>query len=295
MEIKISFPTDEDGLNGRECPSCKKYFKVKFGTGIQDSVPCHCPYCNYINSHDHFWTKDQLDYAKSVAMNYATNEIQKSLKKLEVKPNRNQFISLEIKVKGKPTPIIRYHEKDLEQKVLCKQCTLEYAIYGKFGYCPDCGIHNSHEIFINNLEIFKKLLLLSSNQKPEISRLIIDDALKNSVSIFDGFCREILRLKDSSHKISFQNIENARKKILQSYNFDIINGIRETEWVKIIEAFQKRHLLSHKLGIIDEQYIKKTKSIPTLLGKRIDVCEEEVLEVTDLLKKIAEDLSVFVS
>jgi len=295
MEFKLTIPTDENGLAGRECPSCERYFKIKFGTGLKDPGPCHCPYCNHVAPHDYFLTKDQIKYAESHVLNYAEKYILNSLKKLETKPKRNQLISLEIKVKGRSTPIAYYSEKDLEQNVCCQNCTLEYAIYGKFGYCPDCGIHNSHEIFITNINLFKKMLKLSLSSEPEVSKKIIDNALEDSVSVFDGFCRSALKLKDSSHKISFQNLKAARKTLIKKYNFDIAEGINKNNWNKALLSFQKRHLMAHSLGIIDQEYINKTNSDQSLLGKQVEVTREEVEEITELLKKMAENLSVFVS
>lgn len=295
MEIKLEMPTDVKGFAGRECPVCKRYFKIKFGTGLKSPAPCYCPYCNHVAAHDDFWTREQKNYVDSYIHNYADNIIYNALKKLETKPKRNQLISLEIKVKGRPTPIAYYSERDLEQYVYCKNCTLEYAIYGKFGYCPDCGIHNSHDIFITNIELFKKLLLLSQNSEKAISKLIIEDALENSISTFDGFCRNALKVKDSSSNISFQNIDNARKNLIKKYNFDIAQGIDKIDWNKIILSFQKRHLLAHSLGKIDQEYINKTNSDQSLLDNQVEVTQEEVMEITNFLKNMAENLSVFVS
>jgi uncharacterized protein YbaR (Trm112 family) len=295
MEIKLTIPTDKNGFIGRECPVCKKYFKIKFGTGLKDSAHCHCPYCNHIASHDYFWTRDQLNYVESYIHNCAEKHILDRLKKLETKPKRNQLISLEIKVKGKLTPIAYYAEKDLEQNIYCKNCTLEYSIYGKFGYCPDCGIHNSHEIFIANVELFRKMMELSQSAEPEISRKIIENALEDLISVFDGFCRDTLKLKDSTHNISFQNIDNARNKLIQRYGFDIAKGIDAADWNKIILAFQKRNLLAHNLGKIDQKFINKTNLDNSLLGKSVVIRQEEVIEISDLLEKMAQNLSVFVS
>ena len=69
--ISIPIPADEDAFTGRECPQpdCEGYFKIELGTGHKDEgLPCHCPYCGHSAGHDHFWTKEQIEYAKSVAM-----------------------------------------------------------------------------------------------------------------------------------------------------------------------------------------------------------------------------------
>src|SRR5438105_4335590 len=70
IEVKVSIPKDDDGFMGRECPEaeCEGYFKIKPGTGLTgENLPCHCPYCGYTGHPDRFWTKEQIDYAQSVA------------------------------------------------------------------------------------------------------------------------------------------------------------------------------------------------------------------------------------
>jgi len=139
------------------------------------------------------------------------------------------------------------------------------------------------------------MLELSQTAESEISNKIIENALEDSVSIFDGFCRGVLKLKDSSHDISFQNLNSARNKLIKKYNFDIAKGIDKTDWEKIIVSFQKRHVSTHNLGIINQEYINKTNSNQIALGKQVVISREEVMEITDFLKKMAENLSVFVS
>src|SRR5450759_1259742 len=73
--ISIPIPADSDAFTGRECPQpdCEGYFKIEFGTGLKgEGLPCHCPYCGHTAGHDHFWTKEQIEYAKSVAMRTIT-------------------------------------------------------------------------------------------------------------------------------------------------------------------------------------------------------------------------------
>lgn len=285
MEFSISLKTDEDGLTGMECPKCEKYFKIKFGTGLPTATECHCPYCNHIAPQNQFFTKDQIEYAKSVAVNKIISELHKSLKKLEMKPKRNSFISIGITVKGRPTSITYYSEKDLEEKLKCNNCTLEYAIYGTFGYCPDCGIHNSLQILNKNFDLILKILSLSTSQEIEVVNKLIENSLENIISCFDGFGREYLSKMNCD--ISMQNIKNTRQKIIEIFKIDIFKNLDENKIQFIIEQFQKRHLFAHKMGVADEEYIKKTGLSSSIIGKKITTTEEEIKELILLLKETA--------
>ncbi len=146
--ISIPIPADDNGFTGRECPQpeCEGYFKIELGTGLKgEGLPCHCPYCGHTAGQDQFWTKEQIEYAKSVAMRRITDAFHKDLKKLEFdhKPKGAFGIGISMKVKpGRPTPIHYYREKQLETEVVCVNCTLRYSVYGVFAFCPDCGQHN---------------------------------------------------------------------------------------------------------------------------------------------------------
>ena len=75
-----------------------------------------------------------------------------------------------------------YREKQLETEVICDKCTLRYAIFGVFGWCPDCGAHNSAEILGKNLELAKKELTLAQSVEKDLAEHLIGDALENVVS-----------------------------------------------------------------------------------------------------------------
>ncbi len=288
MKIPVSIEPDEEGYIGRECPVCKKYFKVKFGTGLHGVTDCYCPYCNHKDSQDNFWTRQQIEYAKSIALNQVTSDLLKSLKKLERRPKPNQLISIGITVKGQPTPIIYYSEEELEQKVTCNQCTLEYAIYGAFGYCPDCGIHNSKQIVSANFDLILRILALSVNAEGDIKSKLIENSLEDAVSAFDGFGRE--HYSSAYPQISFQSISFAQTKILTDSQVDISSGLSPKEWDFVVEQFQKRHLIAHKMGIIDDEFIRKTGTSSSLVGRKVSITEEDVRKFISYLLVITDNL-----
>ncbi len=302
--IQISMPTDENGLTGRECPNpeCLGNFKIKFGTGLQgENLPCHCPYCGRIASHDQFWTQEQLQYIQSIIQ----NEVSAALKEFTQdwdrelrRSTRNSFIKMSMEFKGGHHPIQYYQEKQLETNVICEVCTLEYAIFGVFAFCPDCGTHNSLQILNKNLELVEKeIAFAGTSEDLELTKQLIEDALENAISSFDGFGRATTEAysnkvsdPEQAKEISFQNIESARKKVQALFNFDLANGIHDDDWKFVMRCFQKRHLLAHKMGVIDEEYVKKAQDPHATVGRKIAVKSDEVIRLIGLLKIIGKHL-----
>ena len=237
MDISVTIKPDEDGYTGRECPTCERYFKIKFGTGLPGANDCHCPYCNHVGSQKVFWTKQQIEYAKSVALNEITGKFISQLKAIERRPDSRSFISIGISVKGSPTPIAYYRESELEERITCCECTLEYTIYGAFGFCPDCGTHNSLQIANANLDLTLKTLALAGTVPPEIGAKLIENALEDAVSCFDGFGRE--HCANQPFKISFQSIDAAQRKLLREIGHDMSAALAVDQWKFVCDQFQK--------------------------------------------------------
>ena len=302
--FSIPIPADEDGMRGRECPQsdCEGYFKVQFGTGLKgDGLPCHCPYCGHIAGHDHFWTKAQLEYAKSVAMREVTDAIHKDLKALEFdhKPQGLFGIGISMKVTpGRQTPIHYYQEKELETKLVCANCTLRYSVYGVFAFCPDCGEHNSLQILQNNLDVVSKMLDLAAGVEKEVAEKLVENALEDCVSAFDGFGRELCRVHASlapnpakAANISFQNLEGAKANVIDMFGVDLSAHVTPDEWKAGVRGFQKRHVVAHKMGVVDQDYITRSGDTQVTVGRKIIVGADETSELARIIGKIAPSLS----
>jgi hypothetical protein len=287
--FNIPIKPDKDGYLGRECPAkgCKGYFKITPGTGLKGPVPCHCPYCGHSGKMSDFATKAQIEYAKSVVIRQLTDAVHEDLKDMEFnhRPRGPFGIGISMKVtRDGPHPIHHYREKELETAVVCDQCTLRYAIYGVFGWCPDCGSHNSGQILSKNLELAKKELALAGSQDKELSEHLIGDALENIVSAFDGFGREICARKGT--EIRFQSLGGARKRVQETFGFDFADGLSTAEWDVACRVFQKRHLLSHKMGVIDEDYLQKANDPGAILGRKVRVSADEVAKAIAIVEAL---------
>ena len=298
--ISISIPSDEDQFTGRECPQsdCVGYFKIEFGTGLKgDGLPCHCPYCGHAAGHDQFWTKEQIEYATSVAIRKITDAIHKDLKKLEFdhKPEGPFGIGLSMKVTpGRRPPIHYYREKQLETEVVCTHCTLRYSVYGVFAFCPDCGQHNSIQILEKNLEMVGKMLKMATRQENVLAEKLIENALEDCVSAFDGFGRELCRvhankarISEKAEKINFQNLDGARQGFLDLFGIDLLTAVDPEEWRAATVAFQKRHLIAHKLSVVDQDYVRKTCDTRAVVGRKIVIHVGEVHGLTGTINTLA--------
>jgi hypothetical protein len=238
-----------------------------------------------------FTTKAQIEYAKSIVIRQVTDAVHEDLKDMEFNhPARGPFgIGISMKVtRDGPHPIRYYREKELETEVVCDQCTLRYAIYGVFGWCPDCGAHNSAQILSKNLELAKKELALAQSVEKDLTEHLIGDALENIVSAFDGFGREICERKGT--EIRFQSLGGARKRVQEVFGFDLAGGLSTAEWDTACRVFQKRHLLAHKMGVIDDDYLQKANDPTAILGRKVRVTADEVSGAIAIIEALGKTL-----
>ena len=298
-EFSIPLPSDAGGYTGRECPNCERYFKIVTGTGLKEIETCYCPYCGCHDDHSCFHTAAQIEYAKSVVVDNVSRRIGAELKKMARDINRRSwqssgFLNISMEVRDSPSSIRRYpKESELETYIECTGCTLKYAVYGVYGFCPDCGQRNALQILGKNLDIAAKILDLRDTVDNPLREALTGNALTSVVSAFDGFGREVCRASASksaspskAERIRFQNLVRAQEQVRRLFRFDIASTTHSSEWEIAIRCFQKRHLLEHKSGVVDKEYLERTNDPTARLGRMISLTAQEVVELIDILRKL---------
>ena len=296
--FNVPLPPSSDGYLGRQCSACDEYFKLMVGTGLQDNENCYCPYCGFHEHYSDFHTKSQIDYATSLVLDQFTADITADLNRIAHNFNRqfkrNQgLFSLSMEVKNSPTFIQYPADLKLETYIECPGCALKYAVYGVYAYCPDCGLHNAFQTLENNLDISRKLLELSSSAGTSLVDTLIGKALSDVVSSFDGFGREIC-LKYSSgsadphqaERIRFQNLEGAQRNVIDCFGFDLAAQLNQDDWQLAIRCFQKRHLLEHRSGVVDKEYLAKVKDPSARVGRKVRLSENEVRQLITVVRSL---------
>lgn len=285
ITISVEFPTDDQGLVGRECPNCGEYFKLKPGTGLA-TPSCTCPYCEHTSESGEFFTQDQIEYLQSVAakrfIEPVLRDFQEGLKRLET--SSNAFFQIRVSGEAIDFPIKYFSERDVETNVICDNCGLVFAVYGVFARCPDCTRLTSMSIFKKSLEVARKRLELVDRIPPsekDLTDALLSDTLSAGVAAFDSLGKRLRGeypslLPSKPHNL-FQNLDSLSAALKSSVGSSLENILGVNEYAEVYELFQVRHLWDHSFGEIDEDFITKTQTDRAMLRKKYELSKEQVL------------------
>ena len=297
QEVQIALKTDKRGMVGRECPNkdCALYFKLKPGTGLPTDET-RCPYCETEGNSTDFLTTDQLKHVQTAGAKKILDPILTKFAKDIERLNRKQrggLVQLEFSVKRRGIRLHSYVEKHLETEVTCHQYGLEFAVYGVFCSCPDCGQLNALKVCLGSLETAKKKILLSEDEDfdMDLRRDFLQDALGGAVAAFDAYGkalrdrREIIRSKAKANL--FQDIEMLDVELQKVGLPSVAQLIGMETWEDIKWFFQARHIYSHNAGVVDARFVARQPTYAHMLGRLLPLD-------TDRIRRNVESLSCLV-
>jgi len=312
--MTVKLPTDEGGLTGRECPSpdCSPaYFKVKPGTGIT-SGQAHtlCPYCGHKGDPSDFHTKAQIQYAKDILTREATDGIERELKNaLGIGPSGIRkigggFLSLEISLKpGSKPPIRRPYEEVLRRDLVCAHCGLVHSVFGIATWCPDCGADIFLEHVRKEYDVVKLILADVDNRAERLGARVaardVENALEDTLSIFEAVLRAVTKRKlllskpsEEVDQIMNKNIGNRYQSVtlasglaLEYLGVTLFESLTDEERSLLSRTFEKRHPITHNLGVVDRKYLERVQS-GELEGREIRVSAEEVTQAAEFSLRV---------
>ncbi len=316
----IGIDTDaNDGMVGRECQSCEtSYFKVKLGTGITEGqTVAFCPYCRQSAEPGDFLTAAQGRHALDIAMNEAQHGVEQMIKKaFGLGPTGQQtfgggFLSMKMSYKpGRRRAVGRLVEEELRRDVRCPHCDLEHAVFGLAFWCADCGV----DIFLTHVEtefevVRKMLAAVESRRKelgPRVAARDIENSLEDTVSIFEGVLKAIIRRElsqqgkdeDEVEEIltkrvgnRLQNVKSAGETFRKVTGTELFEEVPEEDVAAARLTFEKRHLVTHNLGVVDRKYLNKAESRETE-GREVRLDSKEVSLAIDFAYRVISNVYV---
>lgn len=312
MSVSIPIETDAEGFYDKECPSenCMFQFKVfaeDWSEKFKDES-VFCPLCGHNAPADSFWTTEQIEKSQKQAFRYVQNRLDKALSEGAKDFNRRQpksgFITMSMHYKSSnrynyilPIPA----QKELQQKITCSKCSARYSILGSAFFCPCCGHNSVIETFDNsinkiktklkNLDLVRSAVSQISEDEAEVTiRSLIESGLSEGVVAFQRFCELNFKNKTNNEiKIksnAFQNLEIGNEYWKTLYGSTYKDWLSLEEYKRLNILFQRRHLLAHCEGIVDEKYLLNCDDTSYKSGQRIVVKKNDVYDLIELVVKI---------
>jgi uncharacterized Zn finger protein (UPF0148 family) len=316
VKIPVTLQLDEDGYLDRICPAetCHAEFKVLFldwKEKVSDEK-VYCPICCHNAPSDEWNTDEQREYIHSVAIAHVQNVIHSALTEDASRFNRAQrsgFVQITLSTSRGPQPIIVPVEaaKTMRQQFTCEACGCRYASIGTAFFCPSCGHNSALLTFSKTVETVRKIVDLAPSIQSTLAKEYDDDLAKDSIrnTLEDSLVRLVGAFQHYADAL-FAQLPNAssfkwRKNIFQNLcessalwraavGRGYENMLLSDELDELELLFQKRHLIAHRNGIVDQEYLDKSKDITYSIGQRLVIQASDILRLADLLSKLANEL-----
>ena len=294
-KLHVPLPKDAGGFIQRECPNCGNLFKISQDC-ISNSM-LYCPYCISKNAFSSYTTNGQIAHSQKI--------IRESFlaKKNEVSFGRISVINPRI---ADPLLPDQYCEKDLDTPIQCSYCKGSYIIYGINSVCPFCGKYNGLDFFEARLKAYYDQIQLQSTTNddlemyclPNPNAIILTQTLKSIIDSFESYFKDLEiygqkmgYLPRINKKIVIQNLSVSKDNIIKYYNIDISIPFSDDEWTRAERMFMRRHLYTHKEGVVDENYLERTNDTSAELGHVMPISKSDIDYLIEFLRKLAQYLS----
>lgn len=315
FSMEVSIPTDEDGYLDRECPNiiCKAEFKVQLDDW-KDKVrdeEVFCPVCGHCATSDEWFTEFQQKHLKSAFLAEFQPILDNEMKRMARDFNRGMpkgsLISMSMSYKpSRPVAVVPIEAAELmRQRYVCESCHCQYAAIGAAFFCPACG-HNSAItalketlLTIRNLPEVRKVLEsgLDRDAMTNTYRIVLEENVCKLVAAFQRFSESAFEMLPNAcdfkpRRNIFQNLPQSSDLWEKAIGVRYESMLTPNEWEELQCYFQQRHVLAHKDGLVDGEYLKKTCNRQYQAGQRLVVKESEVMRFADLVETITAKLQI---
>lgn len=319
MRVSIDIPLDEKGCIDRRCPSpeCGKHFKVVFDDW-RDKVPderAFCPYCRFETDPQDCNTEDQQEHIRAIGLAHVQGIIDKAMRsdarrhnlRERSRPRRGLIdISMTMDFKPGPRPVIvpLAIAEALRQDFTCEACACRWSSLGSSFFCPACGHNSAAVMFDRTIATVRHVIahlpgvmggFSDTDAAEDAIRQIMEDQLGRLVGAFERLAEALAESVPPAKRASkqgnvFQRIDDASRWWRDSVGSGYDSWLDSAELVRLRVLYQRRHLLVHRQGIVDQSYLDRSGDRAYQLSQRIVVRTDDVSELAGLLEKLAAGL-----
>ncbi len=286
--ILVYMISDREGMFGKLCPSCKSYFREDSAGAISLT----CPYCLDSNSSLEFFTQNQLKYIELYCQTYCDSINQEKTLEINIDSLINEL------PQNRPAWIYDERQQNLFE---CSNCKCRYDILGEYSCCPTCRELNFEQIFSTKFEAMKnEFTSTKKNVKDRHDREAKWEELTKCVSEFESMGNELKKYlikfpatqkrKSMIGQLSFQNILKTSVLLRKWLDIEMLKDISEQDGVFLNKMFNRRHILTHNAGRVDDEYLRNTEDTSVRLNQVLRIRSNEINRLLPLVEKCGMNL-----
>jgi hypothetical protein len=286
--VPVMLVSDKERFFGRSCPECKAYFRT---ADIAELL--FCPYCSIRVPLIRFTTENQRRFIDEVRKRWVDG----------FKGNNLEEIDLYAITKELPDnrPSWSYSEELQQHGFNCGKCDNRFDILGEYGCCPVCGKRNSLQVVMSYLNETEAQFESAKNTITDRhDREVEWEKMTKCISHFEAMARDIQRQlarlplipsrRKEVEQISFQQVIKAHELVCQFFGIELLDEIIDVDKQFLNKMFNRRHILIHNAGRVDQEYLNRTSDSGVKLHQKIAVRSREIERLIPLLKKMAKNL-----
>ena len=265
-----------------------------------------CPYCGSDAPDDDYTFEEDveaaIEHVKWAAIEDVRDIVSDMISDLN---HRFQSGPLSCEVSSHPTysapPVV--WRQDLLRALTCDICSRSYGVYAAALFCPDCGARNIHVHFRREVQLVNQQIELARKAENdgdgELAYRLLGNAHEDVLSAFEAYHKVIYRflvrrrLPAQAEELCskkavgnrFQNIQRGRD-LYAKFGFDPYASLTEDDLKFLGVNIEKRHVLGHSLGMIDDSYADLTQdgrpgeTVPLLaddISRFASICESVIV------------------
>jgi uncharacterized Zn finger protein (UPF0148 family) len=316
--FEMQVDLDEKRFYDRECPNkeCQQQFKVAFDDWkekVRDEQ-VFCPFCRHQADSTEWHTPEQIEHIKSAARAEMSRRVQVALRRAVARTPKQTFagpfnISMSLAFNpGHIPPVLVAKAADaMRQDFTCEVCSCRFASVGASFFCPACGHNSANTNFdttlltiertVQTLEPMRQTLTTAIDQDTahDAIRQLLEDQFTRLVGAFERINEALFaRLPNASSfqkkGAVFQRIDDASDLWNQAGSITYARFLSPPDISSLKILFQRRHVLTHRQGIIDQAYIDRSGDSRYSVGQRLVVRDDDVLELVRLMRTLVAGL-----
>lgn len=263
-----------------------------------------CPYSGVVEEDQIFVHPDDVKAAVEMVKHDAVEDVRDAVSEMSANAfmggsSNSNFIKLTASIKrGTPKPRPRFARQDLMRELICDHCGRDYGVFAIGLFCPDCGAPNLRLHFMRETELVGDQVALAEEialDKEELAFRLLGNANEDVLTAFEATLKTVyLHGKWSTGtnplpKVGndFQNVEKAIKRFAE-LGLNPFTGLSDVEVDALQLNIQKRHVIGHNLGVVDEKFA--THESDAKVGETVNLVGEDINVFAAISQKVINNL-----